>query len=125
MPSFASVADYQATQEEPGRSVLAELRQRMTALVPGVEEQITYDIPTFALDGRRFLHAATWKRHLAIYPVPESTPEDPGLAGDLAPYLSGQSTLKLVYRQGIPWPLVERVIRAHVHRTQTDGDTAG
>jgi uncharacterized protein YdhG (YjbR/CyaY superfamily) len=120
MPTFASVPDYQAAQEEPGRSVLAELRERVTGLVPGVEEQITYDMPTFALDGRRFLHAATWKQHLAIYPVPEPTPEDPGLADDLAPYLSGQSTLKLVYRQGIPWPLVERVVMAHVHRAQAE-----
>ncbi len=118
MPPFASVDDYQAAQEEPGRSVLAELRSRVPELVPGVEEVVSYNIPTFALDGRRFLHAATWKKHLAIYPVPEPTPEDPGLADDLAPYLSGQSTLKLVYRQGIPWPLVERVVLAHVHRAR-------
>ncbi|MFN8195990.1 MAG: DUF1801 domain-containing protein [Nocardioidaceae bacterium] len=116
MPTFETVDDYQTALGEPARSVLAELRSRVAAVVPGVEEVISYDMPTFALDGRRLFLAACWKQHLSVYPVPEPTTDDPGLADDLAPHISGASTLKLPYRAGIPWPLVERVARAHVAR---------
>lgn len=119
MASFERVDDYQAAQTEPGRSVLAELRRRVAQVAPDAEEVISYDMPTFAVDGRRLFHAAVWKAHLAIYPVPEATPDDPRLTDDLGGYLTGRGTLRLRYRDTIPWSLVDRVVRAHLHHGRT------
>lgn len=114
MPIFTTMDEYQAAQQEPGRAVLAELRQRVAALAPEVEETIAYDMPTFAEAGRALFHAAVWKAHLAVYPVPSAPAADPGLVDDLAAYLTGRSTLRFGYREGLPWPLIERVVRAHL-----------
>jgi len=48
---------------------------------------------------------------VSIYPIPEGDPE---LDADLAPYLSGQGTIKLPLKQPVPWDLVDRAIAAQV-----------
>jgi hypothetical protein len=48
---------------------------------------------------------------VSIYPIPDGDAE---LDADLAPYLSGQSTLKLPLKQPVPWDLVDRAIAAQV-----------
>jgi uncharacterized protein YdhG (YjbR/CyaY superfamily) len=54
---------------------------------------------------------AGWKHHVSVYPVPRG---DDALDADLAPYLSGQSTIKLPLKEAVPWDLVDRAIAAQV-----------
>ena len=67
---FDTVEDYVAAQPAPARDVLNEVRRRVETAVPRVAEAISYDIPTFTLDGKAFIHVAAWKQHIAVYPVP-------------------------------------------------------
>jgi uncharacterized protein YdhG (YjbR/CyaY superfamily) len=79
---------------------------------------ISYQIPTFTLDGRRFVHLAGWKAHLSLYP----RPDDPSLDAELEPYESGRGTLKFRLDRPIPWELLDRVILALAERSgTTDG----
>ena len=83
---------------------------------PEATEGISYSMPVFLLDGKRLLHAAPWKAHLAIYPLPEERDLDPQAAPALADHSSGDSTLKLLYKQPFPTELVDAVVRAHLAR---------
>ena len=107
--SPASIDEYIAGFPQATQDVLRELRRRVHAAVPDAEERISYDIPTFAVDGQYVIYIAGWKNHVSIYPIPDG---DEALNADLKPYLSGRSTLKLPLNRPIPWELVDRAIAA-------------
>jgi uncharacterized protein YdhG (YjbR/CyaY superfamily) len=105
--SATTVDEYIAGFPDDTQDVLQELRRRIHAAVPDVEERISYQIPTFAVDGQYVIYVAGWKNHVSIYPVPEGDAE-------LAPYLSGQGTLKLPLGRPVPWDVVDRAITQQV-----------
>ena len=116
---LGDVQRYLDAAPEPGRRAYLEVRQMVARHAPTAGETLSYDMPTFVLDGRRLFHVAAWAKHLSIYPVPD----DAALARDLLPYLSGASTLKFLYRNDFPSELVERVVAAHVTRAERDAAT--
>jgi uncharacterized protein YdhG (YjbR/CyaY superfamily) len=103
---FHTVEDYLDSLPPPTRTLLDQISERVHGVVPAAAEVISYDIPTFTVDGRRFMHVAAWKRHLSVYPAPSS---DPVLTAELAPYAAGKGTLKFALDQPMPWGLLERV----------------
>jgi uncharacterized protein YdhG (YjbR/CyaY superfamily) len=107
----ASIDEYIATFPEATQRLLEALRRRVLAALPDAEERISYQIPTFAVDGQYVIYIAGWKNHVSIYPIPGG---DEALDADLAPYLSGQGTIKLPLTQPVPWDLVDRAISAQV-----------
>ena len=106
MPTYADVDAYIAALAPATATVVVELRRRIHEAVPGAGETISYDMPTFTLDGRAFLHLAGWAKHVSVYPVPEL---DDALDAEVAPYRSGRSTLKLPLAQEVPYDLVARL----------------
>ncbi len=98
---------YLAALPEASAAVVAEIRRRVHAVVPDAEETISYAIPTFTRGGTAFVHVAGWAKHVSLYPVPDV---DPALAQEIAPYLSGQSTLKVPLREPFPYDVVEAVV---------------
>ena len=38
-------------------------------------EAISYQIPTFKLDGKPLIYVAAWKNHIAVYPIPDGDEE--------------------------------------------------
>src|SRR3954454_17859526 len=109
--SAASIDEYIAGFPAETQDVLQELRRRVHAALPDAEARISYQIPTFAIDGQSVIYIAGWKKHVSIYPIPEGDPE---LDADLEPYLSGQGTIKLPLDAPLPWDLVDRAIAARV-----------
>ena len=107
---FTSVDEYVDSLPEHVRPVMAGIRRSIRAVVPAVGETISYQMPTFRLDGRSFVHVAAWKHHVSLYPLPET--DDESLARDLAPFASGRGTVKFPLREPIPYEVVERMLRA-------------
>ena len=105
--SATTVDEYIAGFPDDTQDVLQELRRRIHAAVPDAQEWISYQIPTFGVDGQYVIYVAGWKNHVSIYPVPEGDAE-------LAPYLSGQGTLKLPLGRPVPWDVVDRAITQQV-----------
>ena len=86
--------------------------------MPEATESISYGIPTFSIGGRYLVYLAAWKRHMSIYPVPTG---DATLQADLAPYRTGQGTLRFPYGTPIAQDLVERVVRALLEERERSG----
>ena len=108
MPKFASVDDYLASLTPEQRAVVVEIEQRVLAVAPSAERVVRYDMPTWQVDGTSLVHAAAWKQHVSLYPVP---PEgDAALDAALAPYAGAKGTLKMPYAE-VDHALVERVVR--------------
>ena len=105
---FADVDEYIDALPDGVRPVMARIRRSIHAVVPDAGETISYDMPTFTLDGLPLVHVAAWKKHIGLYPLPAM---DDGLARDVAPYRGTESTLRLPL-DDVPFELVERVAAA-------------
>ena len=108
---FDTVDAYVAAQLAPVREVLNEVRRRVDTAAPSAVEAISYDIPTFKLDGKAFIHVAAWKRHIAVYPVPTG---DEALQRDVERYRSGKGTLKFQLGEPFPFELFDRLVHAAI-----------
>ena len=104
--TFATVDEYIGSFPDDVRIILEEIRRRIRAAVPEAAETISYQIPTFTLDGSAFVYFAGWKHHVAVYPIPSG---DEAFEGELAPYRAAKGTLKFPLKQPIPFDLIERV----------------
>jgi len=104
--TFATVDEYIGSFPDDVGIILEEIRHRIRAGVPQAAETISYQIPTFTLDGSAFVYFAGWKHHVAVYPIPSG---DEAFERELAPYRAAKGTLKFPLKQPIPFDLIERV----------------
>lgn len=110
VPSFATVDDYIASFPPEVQRTLEEVRAAIRAAVPDTEERISYGIPTFTLDGRYVVYFSGWKRHVSVYPIPD-TSGDPAFERELKGYMAGKGTLKFALDEPMPIELIQRVAR--------------
>ncbi len=106
---FDSVDDYVAAQPPQAQQILNDVRRRVRTIVPEAVEAISYQIPTFKLDGKPVIYVAAWQHHISLYPIPETDDE---LQRAIAPYQSGKGTLKFPLAEPIPFDVVDRVVAA-------------
>jgi uncharacterized protein YdhG (YjbR/CyaY superfamily) len=112
MTNSTTVPEYLAATPPKARKALQQLRAAIKAAAPGITERISYRIPTFDLDGRRLLYIAAFKEHVGLYPVTAAMSAKHGPA--IAPYRSGQSTLRFPLDAPVPIALVAKVARTRV-----------
>ena len=98
---IASLADAEA------RRRMTEIRRIIHHMAPDVGT-ISYGTPTVTTGGRRLVHVAAGKQHIAIYPVPTG---DDTFERDIAPYRAARSTARFPMRRPLPHSLVERIVR--------------
>jgi uncharacterized protein YdhG (YjbR/CyaY superfamily) len=110
---FATVDEYLDALPDDARAAMEGIRRSIWSVVPGIGETISYQMPTFTLDGRPLVHVAAWKRHIGLYPLP---PLDGALAQEVAPYRAATDTMRLPLGREIPDGLVERVVGVMVEQ---------
>jgi len=107
--NFRSVDDYLASQPEATKRILQRVRDAIRAAVPKAEETISYQIPTYKLDGQRLLYFAGWKQHYSIYPAGECLVAE--FQKELAPYEISKGTIRLPLSERVPLKLIERIAK--------------
>jgi uncharacterized protein YdhG (YjbR/CyaY superfamily) len=117
MATFATVEEYIESFPPETRSILERVRAAMRRGAPTAGERISYGIPTFTLDDRYVIYFAGWKRHIAIYPIPDG---DARLQGDLEPYRAAKGTLRFPLDAPIPYELIERTAAAAMQARSAD-----
>jgi uncharacterized protein YdhG (YjbR/CyaY superfamily) len=103
-----SIDDYLAGLPPKVRVMVQRVRRTIHAAAPGVEERISYQIPTFTLAGKALIHVAAFTSHIGLYPAPAG---DAAFIRAIAPYRSGKATLKFRFDQPMPLPLVADVVK--------------
>ncbi|MDQ0632798.1 uncharacterized protein YdhG (YjbR/CyaY superfamily) [Arthrobacter pascens] len=102
----ATIDEYIASRPAEVQPVLQEIRNCIHETLPDAGEIISYGIPTITLDGHYIVYFAAWKHHVSVYPVPHG---DQDLAAEMAPYLSGQGTLKFPLNKPVPYGIIAKV----------------
>jgi uncharacterized protein YdhG (YjbR/CyaY superfamily) len=110
---FKTIDDYISSLPEDVQIIVEEIRRTIHNAAPAAEETISYQMPTFTLNGENLVHFAAWKHHIGLYPIPEA---DEPLERELAPYRATKDTVRLPLEQPIPYGLIERLVTLLVTR---------
>lgn len=86
---------------------LKHLRVFIQRIVPGAKEKISYQMPTFTLNGRNLVHFAAFKKHIGFYPGAS------GIAAfekELSAYETSKGTVRFPFEEPIPLDLISKIV---------------
>jgi uncharacterized protein YdhG (YjbR/CyaY superfamily) len=106
---FKSVDEYIATFPKDVQAILRRVRNTIRKAVPGAEEVISYQIPTFRQHGGHVVYFAGWKQHYSLYPANERLVA--ALGDDLAPFEVSKGTIRFPLSRPVPVKLIERIAK--------------
>lgn len=88
--------------------ILEKVRQIIKEIVPEAEETISYQMPTFKLRGKNFVHFAAFKNHLGFYPIPSGIS---AFKKELSFYEGGKGSVKFPLNKPIPYDLIKKIVK--------------
>jgi uncharacterized protein YdhG (YjbR/CyaY superfamily) len=109
--SFNSIDEYIATFPKDVQKIMKQLRATIKAAAPKAGEKISYNMPTFTLNGTYLVYFAGWKTHIAFYGAPRGSAE---FKEDLSAYETGQGTLKFPLDKPMPFALITKIVKFRV-----------
>jgi uncharacterized protein YdhG (YjbR/CyaY superfamily) len=92
------------------RQILQELRQTIKKTAPNAEEKISYQMPSFFLNGV-LVYFAAYKNHIGFYPTPS------GIANfkeELSAYKNSKGAVQFPMDKPLPIELITRIVKFRV-----------
>ncbi len=89
---------------------LEKMRRTIQQAAPGATEAISYQIPTFKLNGN-LVHFAAFKNHLGFYPASSGVA---AFKKELASYAAAKGSIRFPLDKPIPFGLVRRIVEFRV-----------
>ena len=110
-----SVDNYLAEVPLEARATLEQLRKTIRAVVPRAVEVISYQIPTFKLDGRMLVSYAAFKDHCSFFPgaAPIKAHED-----ELKSYQTSKGTIRFPISKPLPATLVRKLVKTRIKENE-------
>lgn len=106
---FRSVDEYIATHPADAQVILQRVRSTIRKALPGAEESISYQIPTYKLHGGYVIYFAAWKKHFSLYPA--SAHLVAAFKDDLARYEVNKGTIRFPLSEPVPVRLIGRIAK--------------
>ncbi|NTW00018.1 MAG: hypothetical protein HGA19_01790 [Oscillochloris sp.] len=108
--SFDSIDTYIAMFPPEIQVLLESVRSTIRAAAPAASEKISYQMPTFFLDGN-LVHFAAFKHHIGLYPAPSGVA---AFQAELAPYTYAKGSVRFLFGQPLPLDLIQRIVEFRV-----------
>jgi uncharacterized protein YdhG (YjbR/CyaY superfamily) len=93
------------------RKLLKQLRAAIHKVSPGLEEAITYGIPTFKLGKKNIVHFSGYEHHIGFYPGASGIAH---FQKDFKNYKTSKGTVQFPIGEPLPLDLVSRIVRFRV-----------
>jgi len=107
---FASIDEYIESFPQETQKILQEIRAAIKDAAPQAEEKISYQMPTFYLNGN-LVHFAAFKSHIGLYPTPSGTE---AFKNEISKYKSAKGSIQLPIDQPMPLELISRIVKFRV-----------
>lgn len=115
---FTTIDQYIKTFPKDVQSILQGIRQTVRQAAPEAVETISYQMPTFKLNGRFLVSFAAWKHHVGMYPIPSGTE---AFKKKILEYKGAKSTARFPMEKPVPEGLVTQLVRFRVKETLKGG----
>jgi uncharacterized protein YdhG (YjbR/CyaY superfamily) len=97
---------------------LKKLRATIREAAPQAEEKISYQMPTFTLEGN-LVHFAAYKKHIGFYPTPSGIEK---FKAQLSAYKWAKGSVQFPLDQPIPYELVREIVAYRVKENLEKAD---
>lgn len=105
-----SIDEYISALPEDIQIIIRKIRKIIRQNAPGAQETISYNIPTFRLNGN-LVHFAAFKNHIGFFPT--SSPRR-AFKKELARYKGGPGTIQFPLDKPIPYTLIKKIVKYRV-----------
>src|SRR5207248_11683314 len=112
---FKTVDEYIQAFPKDVQGILKKMRQTIKEAAPGAVETISYQIPTFKLNGKGLVYFAAFKSHIGFYPIHTGVE---GFKKELSRYKQGKGSVKFPIDQPIRYDLVKQIMRCRVKENE-------
>lgn len=111
---FSTIDQYIQYQPQDVQPILQLIREVIRQTAPDAVEAISYQMPTFKLNGN-LVHFAAFKDHIGFFPTPSGVEAYP----ELLKYKTGKGTLRFPLDEPIPYDLIRRVVEFRVSEAES------
>jgi len=108
--SFNTIDEYVATFPKETQEILNEVRAAIKESAPEAEEKISYQMPTFFLNGN-LVHFAAYKNHIGFYPTPSGIE---AFKKELSKYEGAKGSVQFPIDKPMPLKLISRIVKYRV-----------
>jgi uncharacterized protein YdhG (YjbR/CyaY superfamily) len=112
-----TIAEYIALFPPDVQEILEKIRVTIRSAAPDAQETISYQIPTFTLNGA-LVHFAAFKNHIGFYPPVKG---DAAVEAAVAKYAGEKGNLRFPLDEAIPYRLIERIVKMRVKQNRAKG----
>jgi uncharacterized protein YdhG (YjbR/CyaY superfamily) len=105
-PEMTTIDDYIAQFPDDVREKLTRLRNLIHDLAPEATEKISYQVPTFYLNGN-LVHFAAYANHIGFYPSPSGISR---FEDELTGYEHAKGSVQFPLDQPLPVELIARMV---------------
>src|ERR1700704_6046319 len=88
---FRTIDEYIETFPKDVQPILEKIRQTIRKAAPEAVETISYQMPTFKLNGKNLVYFAAWKNHIGFYAMPSGTE---AFKKELSPYQGAKGSVR-------------------------------
>jgi len=108
--NFQTIDEYIKTFPKDIQKILETVRQTIKKTVPDAKEAISYQIPTFKLNGN-LVHFAAFKNHIGFYPGSKAIKI---FQKDLVKYKSSKGAVQFPLDKPMPLSLIQKIVKHRV-----------
>jgi uncharacterized protein YdhG (YjbR/CyaY superfamily) len=105
-----TIDKYIASFPKDVKNKLIELRRTIKKAAPDVKEKISYNMPTFTLNGN-LVYFAAFKNHIGFYPMPKAITE---FKKELSTYKTSKGTIQFPLDKPLPLSLITKIVKFKV-----------
>ena len=113
--NFRTIDEYIETFPKDIQKILETVRQTIKKTVPDAKEAISYQIPTFKLNGN-LVHFAAFKNHIGFYPGSKAIKI---FQKDLVKYKSLKGAVQFPLDKPMPLSLIQKIVKHRVKENPT------
>jgi uncharacterized protein YdhG (YjbR/CyaY superfamily) len=107
---FETIDGYIKTFPKEIQKILETVRQAIKNAAPGADEAISYQIPTFKLNGN-LVHFAAFKNHIGFYPGSKAIEI---FKKEIASYKSSKGAIQFPLDEPIPLSLIKKIVKYRI-----------
>jgi uncharacterized protein YdhG (YjbR/CyaY superfamily) len=108
--TYTTIDEYIAAFPADVQAILQKVRETIHKSAPEATEAISYQMPTFKLNGN-LVHFAAFKSHIGFYPVPSGIEK---FKKELSAYPQGKGSVQFPLDRPIPYALIARIVKFRV-----------
>ncbi|MBK7981188.1 MAG: DUF1801 domain-containing protein [Ignavibacteriae bacterium] len=107
---FKNIDEYIETFPKNIQIILNEIRKVILLAAPNAEEKISYNMPTFFLNGN-LVHFAGYKNHVGFYPTPSGIVN---FAEELKSYKTSKGAIQFPIDKPLPVKTITKIVKFRV-----------